>query len=533
MPLPLIAAIGIGLAAAGLTGKAISTATANKRNNDLAEDLSDNLEAQADAVAQQNQQKIDELEAIRAGKVPIPIERVTPEDILLPSTAFDVYDDAASDKALVDHMAAADRALSQRVAAASGNSRIAAVNAAKAAEDYKSGIKQTANDLAKEKREAAKVLTGQITEVNKFNSAQQVQADRDYASFKNQYLKEAEKELSDEADTLAQQERELEYQALEIPGMAGVQNAANTGQMFGDIASTGVGVAGLAEQGAKLPSNSDNYAMFSQRMSQLLAGDNSLANAIANLSISEETMKELEENRKERLEKREGRKKDRRDIRMFEEAEEAARKREEIRSKVGETGALEAEQLEGLAGLESQLLGDIEMMNDGKLRQDGGTMSSDPNQGIDDLLSNTSSFSKKNGGQVDFTNGEFNHGELDKPETGNDQVLLDQEELKKVMDSQSANSFDELMELVPPDVVTTGEEMVLSKQQTMMLENMTKATEMGLDDDDMAMNMARKGRKVKSKKGRKKSKKQIDKANAELAAYLRSLLAKPQFRGDA
>lgn len=532
--LPFLA-IGLGLAAAGLVGKGVSTITANKRNRDLADDLSDNLDAQADAVAQQNQQKIDELEAIRAGKVPIPIERVTPEDILLPSTAFDVYDDAASDKALVDHMAAADRALSQRVAATSGNSRIAAVNAAKATEDYKSGIKQTANDLAKEKREAAKVLTGQITEVNKFNSAQQAQADRDYAAFKNQYLKESEKELSDEADDLLQQQRELEYQALEIPGMAGVQNAANTGQMFGDMASTGIGVAGLAEQGSKLPSNSDNYANFAQRISQLLAGDGSLEGAIANLSISEEAKKDLEENRRERLEKREGRKEERRDVReeRKEDRQEAARKREEIRSKMGESGALEAEQLAGLEGLESQLLSDIGMMNDGKLRQDGGAMSSDPNQGIDDLLSNTSSFSKKNGGQVNFTNGEFNHGELDKPETGNDQVLLDQEELKKVMDSQAANSFDELMELVPPDVVTTGEEMVLNKQQTMLLENMTKATEMGLDDDDLAMNMARKGRKVKGKKGRKKSKKQIDKANAELAAYLRSLLAKPQFRGDA
>ena len=530
--MPVLLAIGLGLAAAGLIGKGVSTAVANKRNNDLANDLSENLDAQADAVAQQNQQKISELEAIRAGKVPIPIERVSPEDILLPSTAFDIYDDAASDKALVDHMAAADRALSQRVAAASGNSRIAAVNAAKATEDYKSGIKQTANDLAKEKREAAKFLTGQITDVNKFNSAQQLQADKDYAAFKNQYLKEAEKELSDEADAFAQQQRELEYQALEIPGMAGVQNAANTGQMFGDVASTGIGVAGLAEQGTKLPSNSDNYAMFAQRMSQLLAGDSSLASSIANLTISEEAKKDIQENREERIEKREGRKEDRRDIRMFEEAEEA-RKREEIRSKMGETGALEADQLANLSGLESQLLSEIGMINDGKLRQDGGTMSSDPNRGIDDLLSNTSSFSKKNGGQVNFTNGEFNHGELDKPETGNDQVLLDQEELKKVMDSQSANSFDDLMQLVPPDVVTTGEEMVLNKQQTMLLENKTRATEMGLEDDDLAMNMARKGRKVKSKNGRKKSKKQIDKANAELAAYMRSLLAKPQFRGDA
>lgn len=132
-------------------------------------------------------------------------------------------------------------------------------------------------------------------------------------------------------------------------------------------------------------------------------------------------------------------------------------------------------------------------------------------------------FSKEMGGRADMTMGEFNHGPKGSPEGGNDQVLLDQEDLKKVMDQGGVNSFDELMGAVPPQAVTTGGELIFNDEDSGEIEKRTMAT-----DPNEGMDYARRGAKNRKKK---KSKAEIRKAEAALAAYMRNLLGQEQFQG--
>lgn len=159
--------------------------------------------------------------------------------------------------------------------------------------------------------------------------------------------------------------------------------------------------------------------------------------------------------------------------------------------------------------------------------------------------------SKAEGGLADggYTKGEFNHGDPNRPETGNDQVLLDQEDLKKVMDQGGVNSFDELMEVVPPQVITTGGEIVKDQDNSSDEEDMTDATDISnplkIEDIDFkdkitaekAMNdvlLAKDGKRLFASKGKKNAKKtqeDVRKAEMLLAAYNRLLLSEPQFQG--
>ena len=138
-------------------------------------------------------------------------------------------------------------------------------------------------------------------------------------------------------------------------------------------------------------------------------------------------------------------------------------------------------------------------------------------------------FSLEQGGRAAMTQGEFNHGDPSRPETGNDQVLLDQEDLKNVMDQGGVNNFDELMEAVPPQAITTGGELIFNDEDSGNIESLTEATKSEKKDDmDDLMEYGRGGRRKKKKK---KSKKEIQEAEAALAAYMRNLLAKEQFQG--
>ena len=139
-------------------------------------------------------------------------------------------------------------------------------------------------------------------------------------------------------------------------------------------------------------------------------------------------------------------------------------------------------------------------------------------------------FSLEEGGRAAMTQGEFNHGDPAKPETGNDQVLLDQEDLKNVMDQGGVNNFDELMEAVPPQAITTGGELIFNDEDSGNIESLTEATKPEKRDDmDDLMDYGRGGKRKKAKK--KKSRKEIQEAEAALAAYMRNLLAKEQFQG--
>jgi len=156
-------------------------------------------------------------------------------------------------------------------------------------------------------------------------------------------------------------------------------------------------------------------------------------------------------------------------------------------------------------------------------------------------------FSLEQGGRAAMTKGEFNHGDINRPETGNDQVLLDEEDLKKVMDQGGVNNFDELMEAVPPQAITTGGELIFNDEDSENIESLTEATkptpsggsgmgaiekEQGIIDElDSYKEYARGGKQKKAKsKKKKKSKKEIQEAEAALAAYMRNLLAKEQFQ---
>jgi hypothetical protein len=130
-------------------------------------------------------------------------------------------------------------------------------------------------------------------------------------------------------------------------------------------------------------------------------------------------------------------------------------------------------------------------------------------------------FSLEEGGAAAMTKGEFNHGDPNKPETGNDQILLDQEDLKNVMDNGGVNSFDELMGVVPPQAVTTGGELIFNDKDSGEIEKRTMDT-----DPDQEISYAKRGTKNK----RKKSKKEIRRAEAALAAYMRNLLSQEQFK---
>ena len=104
-------------------------------------------------------------------------------------------------------------------------------------------------------------------------------------------------------------------------------------------------------------------------------------------------------------------------------------------------------------------------------------------------------FSLEEGGAAAMTKGEFNHGDPNKPETGNDQVLLDQEDLKNVMDNGGVNSFDELMGVVPPQAVTTGGELIFNDKDSGEIEKRTMDT-----DPDQEVSYAKRGTKNKRKK---------------------------------
>lgn len=152
----------------------------------------------------------------------------------------------------------------------------------------------------------------------------------------------------------------------------------------------------------------------------------------------------------------------------------------------------------------------------------------------------------RNGG---VTQGEFNHGDANKPESGNDQVLLDQEDLKRVMDSGGVNSFDDLMAAVPPQVITTGGEVIKNEANSSDEKNLTDAADIDSllrveDIDFQDKNIAKKamddvllaknGKKLLASKGKKNGKKTAEDvrlAEMMLAAYNKHLLAQPQFQG--
>lgn len=141
------------------------------------------------------------------------------------------------------------------------------------------------------------------------------------------------------------------------------------------------------------------------------------------------------------------------------------------------------------------------------------------------------------------TRGEFNHGDIDDPMSGNDQVLIDQEDLKRGLDSGDIKSYEDIEGMDMIQMISTGGEGVLDEANFLDTNDLVDAANpnnpLRLEDvklrdgvsAEQAMKgvlLAGKGTKVKGKG--KKSQKEMDKAARLLAKYLSVVLSEPQFQ---
>lgn len=498
-----ILAAGAIIAGVGLLTNIGGTIAANKRNNDLANDLSENLNDQVEAVNAERDETRNSLDSLYAGDIPIPIQKVTPEDIQIPQTAYDALDDAVSDNALANYADKLDRGLSARVAATSGNSRIAAVNAAKAVEDATSNYKTTATELAKEKQKAKLQVAGMEADANKQNVANQLAADRDYADFKNAYVQQKEQDLIDYSRELFDESRDLAYQSIEIPGMASVQNAANTANLGADITTLGISTMGSAEDGARLRA-SESYSNFNQNIGASMEQErDQMVKGISDFIEKGGIDKIMARGNEMSVEREKRRSNKAKDQGLTSDNNMVPMESIDTPTEINLETAASSGSGDLLQNIDPEMLASMAKM----FFATGGKVGTD--------------FAKQNGGQVDMTEGEFNHGSMDQPSTGNDQVLIDEEDLMNLVNSGQANDYKKDVEPLAK-IKTTGEELVFNNQQSAFMENLAKAT----DPNESLMAIARNGAKV----GRKKSEKEIRNAERKLAKYMRSLLAKPQFQ---
>lgn len=454
--MPLIV-LGIGLVAG-----AVGTAITNQRERDLANQA-------AAALAEQNrdrQERVDgmleELEQIEAGNIPIPIAKVTPELVKTSSSALDAVDEAVSDEAYKNFNEANTLALSTQLAQAGSDPRLKQFVGQKAVEKFRMNDKQRATELAQDDQKALQFASQMEQDVNKTNVSNKLKADTDYTQARNQFLTDQYTNLTDRINDQYEAMYGVDYQSTVMPLQAGVTSAARTTSFLNDATALGVQAEPFADEGIKVPDYSGDQARFSQGITELVRPDfESFAQALAGMGADDGNT----ENEKDRGDKGD--------------------------SSDDTTGTTSAPSDVAERGLKLLELG---------ARLGGG-------------------FAMESGGAAAMTQGEFNHGDPSKPETGNDQVLLDQEDLKKVMDQGGVNSFDELMQVVPPQVVTTGGELVFNDVDSGNIEDLTKAT-----DPTGSMGYAGKGRKNKT------SPKEIKRAEAALAAYMRNLLGQERFQ---
>jgi hypothetical protein len=407
------------------------------------------------------------MEGIYAGDIPIPIERVEPEDANMPQTAYDAIDDAVSDEAMKNYMEGADRALATQIASSSADPRLRAYASSKAAQEYKQGVNKTASELAKDDADVKMGVAAMEADINAKNAAAQNKADADYAAFKNQYLQQKETALQKFIMDAEDEGFDMGYQAMAMPLQQQVQAAVNTGQFFDQAGATAVSYAGAAEDGGRVSNLAEegmknylgSYMDFSTSRTEQ-EGQSDLVRAMAQIQLDprEKPQEEEEEEKKD--------------------SESQNSTDQDLETKMNDLTISE--------------LG-------AKLREMGGRT--------------TRYLSRENGGHVDRTRGEFNHGPMDAPEEGNDQVLIDQEDLIAGLKSGAIQSYEDIEQSGMIQAITTGDELIFNNQQSSEIESRT-------------INFAEEGSKTE---GKKRSKKEID-AALRLADYMESLLAQPQFR---
>lgn len=455
--MPLII-IGIGLVAG-----AVGTAITNQRERDLADQAAQALRDQNEDRQQRVDTMLEELEQIKSGNVPVPIAKVTPELVKTSSTALDAVDEAVSDEAYKNFNEANTLALSTQLAQAGSDPRLKQFVGQKAVEKFRMNDKQRATELAQDDQKALQFASQMEQDVNKTNVANKLKAESDYTAARNQFLTDQYTNLTDRINDQYEAMYGVDYQSTVMPLQADVTAAARTTSFINDYTAMGAQAQPFADEGIKVPDYAADQAQFSSNITKMISlPTEDIMDALSGMGSKKGKTKSDDDDNKG-----------------------------DGDSSNDSTGTVDTPNDLAARGLRLLELG---------ARLGGG-------------------FSMENGGAAAMTQGEFNHGDPSRPETGNDQVLLDQEDLKAVMDQGGVNSFDELMQAVPPQVITTGGELVFNDKDSGNIEELTKET-----DPTGAMGYARGGRK------NKKSPAEIKKAEAALAAYMRNLLGQERFQ---
>jgi len=466
--------IGIGLVAG-----AVGTAITNQRERDLADQAAQALRDQNYDRQQRVDTMLEELEQIKSGNVPIPIAKVTPELVKTSSTALDAVDEAVSDEAYKNFNEANTLALSTQLAQAGSDPRLKQFVGQKAVETFRKNDKQRATELAQDDQKALQFASQMEQDVNKTNVANKLKAESDYTAARNQFLTDQYTNLTDRINEQYEAMYGVDYQSTVMPLQAGVTSAARTTSFINDSTALMGNPALYGEKGVKIPDYAGEQAQFSNNITEMISlPTEDIMDALSGMGSKKGKTKPDDDDKGD--------------------------------SSNDTTGKADAPNDVAARGLRLLELG--ARLGDG--------------------------FSMEKGGAAAMTKGEFNHGDPNRPETGNDQVLLDQEDLKRVMDQGGVNSFDELMQAVPPQVVTTGGELVFNDEDSGNIEALTKATGpvgtgsgMAMAANEEALFAELDSYKNYKRGGKnKKSPAEIRKAEAALAAYMRNLLGQERFQ---
>lgn len=310
---------------------------------------------------------------------------------------------------------------------------------------------------------------------------------------------------------------------------AQAQNAADFANTASQLAGTGythysAEKGGSLEALAKQKAAGGNMSYYDQFQDVL--GSNSQGSALSGLTA--EQMMYAAEGYKQKREER-----------------QKERRLDEMRSYQDEYEREMASQEEGLS------IGDI-MEQEEKSKPMSSTAGSGMNA-IEKELDILDEFKvmRRNGGSLregGVTRGEFNHGDVEDPMSGNDQVLIDQEDLIQGLESGEIKSYEDIENRDMIQAITTGQEGILDDKN--FADNLSlvdaanpnspvKVEDIKFKDGltaEKAMNdvlLAKDGARLFSTGGtntKKKTQEDIQKAQMLLAAYMKHLYNEPQFR---
>lgn len=470
----------------------------NKKRKDAAEDAQAAMEAEEQARQEQINQALADLDALESGEINIPIDKpeVAPmtevEKGKIGDNYFDALDTAKSDAAINEQIKQSEKALSAQLDIQ--DPRIKAAVAAKAVDKFNDEQAEI-QAQGKEEMMTAQMAVGKAQTENEMDFVRRQQqaeesynqrlqsAENMYSQQVNQYMQNEYNRLQDIIGDQTEEQYGLQYGQATVVSQAQAQNAADFAGAVGDTAGM---VVGGMEKGGKIPETADEGMRVKSR-----ERNDAFLRWMASLSPKGiEALAESVSNR-----------------------EKGENKEETSDNDTDSTNEVVAENYAPITGGSGM-----------------GSKSFEDSR-IDDLIFEAKmggKFSFEQGGAAAMTRGEFNHGDVDKPETGNDQVLIDQEDLKSGLDSGAIKSYEDIEDNGMVQAITTGGELIFNDKDSGNIEKLTMDT-----DPADTMGYARKGKKLmKGKKGKakKRSKAEIRKAEAALAAYMRNLLSQDQFQ---